>query len=80
VYAFARREKDEPPNDIRGTPTEPNRFFQMERRFEQKERDWLERVTTLEAELNGLRAEAVETRGRLRRAEASSPSADVFER
>lgn len=52
----------------------------MERRFEEKERDWLERVTALEAELNGLRAQAVETRGRLRRAEASSPSAEVFER
>ena len=52
----------------------------MERRFEEKERDWLERVATLEAELNGLRAEAVETRGRLRRAEASSPSAELFER
>lgn len=52
----------------------------MERRFEEKECDWLERVTTLEAELDGLRAEAVETRGRLRRAESSTPSADVFER
>eukprot|EP00903_Cladosiphon_okamuranus_P012512 g11716.t1 len=52
----------------------------MERRFEDKECDWLERVTSLEAELEGLRAEAVETRGRLRRAESSSPSAEVFER
>ena len=53
---------------------------QMERRFEAKECDWLERVTALEAEREGLRAEAVETRGRLRRAESSSPSAVVFER
>lgn len=53
---------------------------QMIRRFEAKECDWLERVTSLEADLEGLRAEAVETRGRLRRAEESSPSADVFER
>lgn len=52
---------------------------QMERRFEAKECDWLERVTALEAEREGLRAEAVETRGRLRRAESSSPSAEVFE-
>eukprot|EP00752_Nemacystus_decipiens_P004987 g4535.t1 len=53
---------------------------QMERRFEEKECDWLERVTSLEAELDGLRAEAIETRGRLRKAESSSPSAEVFER
>ncbi|CAM9333740.1 unnamed protein product [Scytosiphon promiscuus] len=53
---------------------------QVQRRFEDKERDWLERVTTLEAGLEGLRAEKVETRGRLRRAEASSPSSEVFER
>lgn len=52
----------------------------MERRFEEKECDWLERVTSLEAELDGLRAEAVEARGRLRRAEGSSQSAQVFER
>lgn len=52
----------------------------MERRFEEKECDWLERVTSLEAELDGLRAEAVEARGRLRRAESSSQSAQVFER
>lgn len=52
----------------------------MERRFQEKECDWLERITTLEAELDGLRAEAVETRGRLRRAETSSPSAETFER
>lgn len=52
----------------------------MERRLEEKGCDWLERVTTLEAELDGLRAEAVEARGRLRRAENSSPSAEVFER
>ena len=52
----------------------------MERRCEEKECDWLERVTGLEAELDGLRAEAVETRGRLRRAESSSPSAEAFER
>lgn len=51
----------------------------MERRFEAKECDWLEQVTALEAEREGLRAEAVETRGRLRRAESSSPSAGVFE-
>ena len=55
-------------------------FRQMERRCEEKECDWLERVTSLEAELDGLRAQAVETRGRLRRAESSSPSAEVFER
>lgn len=53
---------------------------QIERRFEDKERDWLERVTTLEADLEGLRADKVETRGRLRRAEVSSPSSEVFER
>lgn len=53
---------------------------QMIRRFEAKECDLVERVTTLEADLEGLRAEAVETRGRLRRAEESSPSAQVFER
>lgn len=52
----------------------------MKRRFEEKESDWLERLTALEAELEGLRAEAVETRGRLRRAENSSPSAEVFGR
>ncbi|CAM9421553.1 unnamed protein product [Laminaria digitata] len=53
---------------------------QMERRFEAKECDWLERVTALEAQREGLRAEAVEMRGRLRRAESSSSSAEVFER
>ncbi|CAM9928331.1 unnamed protein product, partial [Hapterophycus canaliculatus] len=53
---------------------------QIERRFEDKERDWLERVTTLEADMEGLRAEKVEARGRLRRAEVSSPSSEVFER
>lgn len=53
---------------------------QMERCFAAKKCDWLERVTMLEAEREGLRAEVVETRGRLRRAESSSPCAAVFER
>ncbi|CAM9119086.1 unnamed protein product [Ectocarpus sp. 4 AP-2014] len=65
---------------LRVVREQEDRGKQMIRRFEAKECDWLERVTTLEADLEGLRAEAVETRGRLRRAEESSPSAEVFER
>ncbi|CAN0007302.1 unnamed protein product, partial [Ectocarpus sp. 6 AP-2014] len=65
---------------LRVVREQEDRGKQMIRRFEAKECDWLERVTTLEADLEGLRAEAVETRGRLRRAEESSPSAKVFER
>ena len=52
----------------------------MERRFEAKESDWLERITVLEAELEGFRADAVEMKGRLKRAEASSPSVELFAR
>ncbi|CAM9316370.1 unnamed protein product [Ectocarpus fasciculatus] len=65
---------------LRVVREQEDRGKQMIRRFEAKECDWLERVTSLEADLEGLRAEAVETRGRLRRAEESSPSAEVFER
>ncbi|CAB1120922.1 unnamed protein product [Ectocarpus sp. CCAP 1310/34] len=65
---------------LRVVREQEDRGKQMIRRFEAKECDWLERVTTLEADLQGLRAEAVETRGRLRRAEESSPSAEVFKR
>ncbi|CAN0394256.1 unnamed protein product [Ectocarpus sp. 12 AP-2014] len=65
---------------LRVVREQEDRGKQMIRRFEAKECDWLERVTTLEADLEGLQAEAVETRGRLRRAEESSPSAEVFER
>lgn len=53
---------------------------QMERRFEAKECDWLERITVLEADLEGFRADAVDMKGRLKRAEASSPSVELFAR
>lgn len=55
-------------------------YPQMERRYELKGCDWLERVTSLEAEVEGFRAEAVEMRGRVKRAESASSSAEVFER
>lgn len=52
----------------------------MEMRFRASEGEWLERITALEADLEGFRAEAVVMRGRLRRAQAASASAHVFER